>query len=120
MSTVTIRDFDPANYLDNDEVIVEYLKATAEDPNPEVFLAVLGDVARAKGMAASGSPSTLRNGESCPQSNWRGNNFQTCFLKQNQIPGIELYTQSLAIGPTLGYARAITFLQNILRKLVFC
>ena len=27
MSTVTIRDFDPANYLDNDEVIVEYLKA---------------------------------------------------------------------------------------------
>jgi len=51
MSTVTIRDFDPANYLDNDEVIVEYLKATAEDPNPEVFLEALGDVARAKGMA---------------------------------------------------------------------
>jgi DNA-binding phage protein len=41
MSTVTIRDFDPANYLDNDEVIVEYLKATAEDPNPEVFLEAL-------------------------------------------------------------------------------
>jgi len=46
MSTVTIRDFDPANYLDSDEVIVEYLKATAEDPNPEVFLEALGDVAR--------------------------------------------------------------------------
>jgi len=39
---VTILDFDPANYLDNDEVIVEYLKATAEDPNPEVFLEALG------------------------------------------------------------------------------
>jgi probable addiction module antidote protein len=51
MSTVMIRDFDPANYLDNDEVIVEYLKATAEEPNPEVFLEALGDVARAKGMA---------------------------------------------------------------------
>ncbi len=51
MSTVTIRDFDPANYLDNDEMIVEYLKATAEDPNPEVFLEALGDVARAKGIA---------------------------------------------------------------------
>ena len=51
MSTVTIRDFDTANYLDNDEVIVEYLKAKAEDPNPEVFLEALGDVARAKGMA---------------------------------------------------------------------
>ena len=51
MSTVTIQDFDPANYLDIDEVFVEYLKATAEDPNPEVFLEDLGDVARAKGMA---------------------------------------------------------------------
>ncbi len=40
MSTITIRDFDPANYLDNDEVIVEYLKTTAENPNPEVFLGV--------------------------------------------------------------------------------
>jgi len=49
--TVTIRDFDPTNYLVNDEVIVEYLKATAEEPNPEVFLEALGDVARAKGMA---------------------------------------------------------------------
>jgi probable addiction module antidote protein len=51
MDTVTIRDFDPANYLDSDEMIVEYLKATAEDPNPEVFLGALGNVARAKGMA---------------------------------------------------------------------
>ncbi|NTV67124.1 MAG: putative addiction module antidote protein [Chlorobaculum sp.] len=51
MNTVTIRDFDPANYLDNDEMIVEYLKATAEDPNPEVFLGALGNVERAKGMA---------------------------------------------------------------------
>jgi len=51
MSTITIRNFDPANYLANDEVIVEYLKATAEDPNPEVFLGALGDVARAKGMS---------------------------------------------------------------------
>ena len=48
---MTIRDFDPTNYLVNDEVIVEYLKATAEEPNPEVFLEALGDVARAKGMA---------------------------------------------------------------------
>ncbi len=48
---MTILDFDPANYLDNDEVIVEYLKATAEDPNLEVFLEVLCDVAKAKGMA---------------------------------------------------------------------
>ena len=43
--------FDPADYLNNDEVIAEYLSAAVEDPNPDVFLAALGDVARARGMA---------------------------------------------------------------------
>ncbi|MCW5737531.1 MAG: putative addiction module antidote protein [Enhydrobacter sp.] len=47
----TYAPFDAADYLDNDVVIAEYLTAAAEDPNPEVFLAALGDVAKAKGMA---------------------------------------------------------------------
>ena len=40
-----------ADYLDNDAVIAEYLTAAAEDPNADVFLAALGDVAKARGMA---------------------------------------------------------------------
>ena len=47
----TYAPFDAAAYLDNDEVIAEYLTAAAEDPNPDVFLAALGDVAKARGMA---------------------------------------------------------------------
>jgi probable addiction module antidote protein len=47
----TYKVFDPAAYLDNDAVIAEYLSAAAEDPNPEVFVAALGDVAKARGMA---------------------------------------------------------------------
>jgi probable addiction module antidote protein len=47
----TYEAFDAAAYLDNDEVIAEYLSAAAEDPNPDVFIAALGDVARARGMA---------------------------------------------------------------------
>lgn len=47
----TYEEFDAAAYLDNDEVITEYLSAAAEDPNPDVFVAALGDVARARGMA---------------------------------------------------------------------
>ena len=43
--------FDPASYLDNDAVIAEYLTAAAEDPNPDVFVTALGDVAKARGMA---------------------------------------------------------------------
>jgi probable addiction module antidote protein len=42
---------DRAAYLNNDAVIAEYLSAAAEDPNPEVFLAALGDAAKARGMA---------------------------------------------------------------------
>jgi len=47
----TYKAFDAAAYLDNDIVIAEYLSAAAEDPNPQVFLAALGDVAKARGMA---------------------------------------------------------------------
>jgi len=49
--TNTYAPFDAAAYLDHDDVIAEYLTAAAEDPNPEVFLAALGDVAKARGMA---------------------------------------------------------------------
>jgi probable addiction module antidote protein len=43
--------FNAADYLDTDEAIAEYLTATLEDPNPDVFLAAVGDVAKARGMA---------------------------------------------------------------------
>ena len=47
-----VTEFDASAYLDNDEVIAEYLSAALEDENPDVFLAALGHVAKAKGMAA--------------------------------------------------------------------
>lgn len=47
----TFAKFDAADYLDNEDVIAEYLTAALEDPNPDVFLAALADVARARGMA---------------------------------------------------------------------
>ena len=43
--------FDAADYLNNDETIAEYLTAALEDPNPDVFLTAVRDVARACGMA---------------------------------------------------------------------
>lgn len=43
--------FDAADYLNNDETIAEYLTAALEDPNPDVFLTAVRDVARARGMA---------------------------------------------------------------------
>ena len=43
--------FDAADYLDDEETIAAYITAALEDPNPDVFLAAVRDVARARGMA---------------------------------------------------------------------
>ena len=46
-----LKAFDVADYLDNDEVIAEYLTAALEDANPDVFLMAVADVAKARGMS---------------------------------------------------------------------
>ena len=43
--------FDAADYLNDEDTIAAYLTAALEDPNPDVFLAAVRDVARARGMA---------------------------------------------------------------------
>jgi probable addiction module antidote protein len=52
-------EFDTSAYLDNEEVIAEYLTAALEDANPEVFLAAIGHVAKARGMSAIAKRSGL-------------------------------------------------------------
>lgn len=49
---IKLRDFDASAYLDNDEVIAEYLTAALEDGDPDVFLAAVGNVAKARGISA--------------------------------------------------------------------
>jgi probable addiction module antidote protein len=51
MTKTTFSTFDAADYLDNDEVIAEYLSAAMQDENPDVLLMALLDVAKAQGMA---------------------------------------------------------------------
>lgn len=46
-----VAPFDAADYLDNEEVIAEYLNAALEEEDPDVFLVAVRDVARARGMA---------------------------------------------------------------------
>jgi len=46
-----LRTFDPAEYLDSDEAVAEYLTAVLEENQPELLAAALGDVARARGMS---------------------------------------------------------------------
>lgn len=47
-----LKRFDAADYLNSEEIIAEYLSAALEDENPDVFLAAVADVAKARGMTA--------------------------------------------------------------------
>jgi probable addiction module antidote protein len=49
---VKLSKFDASEYLTSDAAIAEYLTAALEDENPDVFLAAIADVAKAKGMAS--------------------------------------------------------------------
>lgn len=51
MAKVKVAPFDASEYLDDEEVIAEYLTAALEDPNPEVFLIAVANVAKAQGIA---------------------------------------------------------------------
>ena len=42
--------FDAADYLTDEQTIAEYLSAALEDPDPDLFLVAVRDVARARGM----------------------------------------------------------------------
>jgi probable addiction module antidote protein len=56
------KPFDPSEFLDDDEVIAEYLTAAVEDSNPDVFLAAIGHVAKARGMSAIAETAGLGRG----------------------------------------------------------
>ena len=51
MTKAKFAPFDASAYLDNEEVIAEYLNAALEDPDPRMFLLAVGNVAKARGIA---------------------------------------------------------------------
>jgi hypothetical protein len=48
-----IAPFDASEYLDNDELVADYLAAALEDPNPDVFLHAVADLAKARDFQGS-------------------------------------------------------------------
>ena len=59
MAKVKVAPFDASEYLDDEEVIAEYLTAALEDPNQEVFLIAVANVAKARGIAKVAQDSGL-------------------------------------------------------------
>jgi len=50
MNKLKTTPWDASEYLDSPEAISEYLTAALEDGDPDLLLAVLGDIAKAEGM----------------------------------------------------------------------
>lgn len=59
MDMTKFERFDVVDYLDSEEVIAEYLTAAMEDPDPDMFLRAVADVARARGMTKLAQDSGL-------------------------------------------------------------
>ncbi|MDE1181967.1 addiction module antidote protein [Paraburkholderia sp.] len=51
MSESTITRFDASEFLDNEVVIAEYISAALEEDDPNVLIAAIADVAKARGMS---------------------------------------------------------------------
>ena len=56
---VRVAAFEPAEFLDDEEVIAEDLSVAIEDPNPDVFLRAIANVAKARGIAEIAKASGL-------------------------------------------------------------
>lgn len=56
---VRFKRFEAADFLKSEAAIEEFLAAAMEDPNPDVFLAALGEVAKVRGIAALAERSDL-------------------------------------------------------------
>ena len=48
---IKTKNFDVADFLDDEETIAEYLNMALEDSNPEMLLIAVKNIARARGMA---------------------------------------------------------------------
>lgn len=49
---LSVTPFDVSEYLDNEEVIAEYLTLALQDPDPDAFLMAVADVAKARGISS--------------------------------------------------------------------
>ena len=51
VNPLNVAPFDVSDYLDNEELIAEYLSVALDDPDPDAFLAAVSDVAKARGIS---------------------------------------------------------------------
>ena len=91
-------EFDPASYLDSDEVIAEYLNLALASGDTDLLLAAIGDVAKARGMAQIARDTGLGRESLYKALSGEGNPSFATILKVTAALGIELHAQPKHAG----------------------
>jgi probable addiction module antidote protein len=59
MKQIKVSRFDASEHLDSEEMIAEYLNAALEEGDPDLLMAAIADVAKARGIAKVASDAGL-------------------------------------------------------------
>ena len=93
-------EFDPASYLDSEEVIAEYLNLALASGDTDLLLAAIGDVAKARGMAQIARDTGLGRESLYKALSGEGNPSFATILKVTTALGIKLHAQSMQTAIT--------------------
>ena len=90
MNALVLKPFDPADYLDDDIAMVEYLACALETSDPKFIADALGVVARAKGMKQLAQESGLSRESLYKSLSENGNPELSTLMKVLNALGITL------------------------------
>lgn len=98
MSTITTRPYDPVNYLRDEEDCAAYLEAAIElameDGDTALVTAVLGDIARARGMSQLARDTGLARENLYKALSAEGNPEFATVLKVVKALGLKLHASA--------------------------
>lgn len=94
---ITTRPWDAAEHLENEGDMVAYLDAALEDGDPSLIIAVLGDIARAKGMTLVAREAGLGRESLYKALSPTGNPEFATILKVVNALGLRLHVQSVPL-----------------------
>ena len=85
------RPWDAADYIEHPDDVVAYLDAALEDGDPRLIVAVLGDIARSRGMTRVAADAGLGRESLYKALSSEGNPRFATVLKVLRATGIRLY-----------------------------
>jgi probable addiction module antidote protein len=94
MAKTKTRIWDAAEYLESPEDMAAYLEVALEEEDPALFVAALGDIARAKGMSQIAREAGLGRESLYKALSAEGNPEFATVLKVLRSLGLKLYAKA--------------------------